>query len=276
MDDSSLHIIFQYLSARDLCRVMCVSRQWRVVSEDERLWRRICILQWPSLLSSAGDGMLQQVARGSYRQWFQQRHATGPPRIVPPPMDFADLTFLLDFTVPAHTSDTQGQLPGQHASLMSLILNPDDMQLSETAERGEFDFTIRGPFSIEAFPYVSKRSLEMKGPDRPSFFARAVHLELHIVRSTDGTILQLLSGAPLYQADDLGLLVFSSSLPSLVYGCGLTAEVDFEFRCMPHPSDRCLWRWETRGLRLCVKRSESFCVTTCRQFAQYLSFLQWV
>ncbi|CAI5536516.1 unnamed protein product [Closterium sp. Naga37s-1] len=72
--------------------------------------------------------------------------------------------------------------------------------------------------------------MAMQGPDRPSAFAQELSAQLHVQRPSDGRMVQLVSCQPQYQADDLGLLVFCSVLPALVFGTGLLAEVDLEYR----------------------------------------------
>ncbi|CAI7812317.1 unnamed protein product [Closterium sp. NIES-54] len=80
--------------------------------------------------------------------------------------------------------------------------------------------------------YHKMSHMAMQGPDRPSAYAQELSAQLHVQRPSDGRMVQLVSCQPQYQADDLGLLVFCSILPALVFGTGLLAEVDLEYRAI--------------------------------------------
>ncbi|CAI5473595.1 unnamed protein product [Closterium sp. Yama58-4] len=80
--------------------------------------------------------------------------------------------------------------------------------------------------------YYKASHMAMQGPDRPSAFAQELSAQLHVQRPSDGRMVQLVNCQPQYQADDLGLLVFCSILPALVFGTGLLAEVDLEYRAI--------------------------------------------
>ncbi|XP_038984131.1 F-box protein GID2-like [Phoenix dactylifera] len=64
-------LVFEVLKradARTLAAAACVSRRWRMMAEDERLWEAVCVRHWASI--GCGNQQLRSVvlALGGFRR----------------------------------------------------------------------------------------------------------------------------------------------------------------------------------------------------------------
>ncbi|BFI24881.1 hypothetical protein MPTK2_1g15790 [Marchantia polymorpha subsp. ruderalis] len=111
---------------RTLAACTCVSKEWREEASDEKLWRRFCESQWPSLKSSVGRKLALQ--RGYY-SFFARRMNLDLNRAefaLPPKLGALHMEDLIFFMDVVHEKDNIFSMvvEGQNVSAVpSTVLN---------------------------------------------------------------------------------------------------------------------------------------------------------
>lgn len=257
LDEDSLRLVLELLPPKSLGRASCTCKLWSRVAQDERLWVNICRQLWPSTVrlltrastmasathpetsssssSSPSPSTSTSSAPGPFRSFALRRLSLGAPRIHQQPLLFHQLRILLDLAF-------HGQ------PVFSLELGPEDLELTETADIGEFDFVVRTFPRACPLPCWPAEEAQMLGTDKPSLYALGLNLQMGLFRTTDMKMIRLLDTQAACQADDLATLAFCSTLPALPFGKGLMAEVNLEYREIKYPSEL------VRRSRLCPCR----------------------